>query len=344
MFSKSRSTRIAYVALIFILFAASSFAQTVTPATIESPNQDDTINVVTEEVRLQITAVDADGRPDLTIEKEDVSVLEDGVPQIIRDLKIVPANVLLVLDTDTQITLQKTLNTTRDIALEIVKTLNAEDRIAVLQYGRGVELLQDWTQDKDKINHVLETKLWSGKRGRLSEAMMAASEQFKNVKEGTRNIVFITDGIETPGGKIAFTDAARALNQTGASVHIISYTALVGEATKNRSGLFSNGIINLDFEMRGWYKRYGNRTKENERKLETLAATTGGRILLPESLDAMVKQSTRVVDDIKAQYVLNYTPKRPIAKSPAGEFRRVQVIPRRANLKLLARQGYTVTK
>jgi hypothetical protein len=112
--------------------------------------------------------------------------------------------------------------------------------------------------------------------------------------------------------------------------------------TRNPSITF--GTIDLDRAMRRWYKKYADDTRQSEQQLARIAEDTGGKILLATKSDEMIRQADEVARDIGAQYVVTYTPKRPLASAPSGEYRRVEVASRRVGLRLHSRRGYVVTE
>jgi VWFA-related protein len=330
------------------------------------------VKVFTEEVRLPLVAFDDYGNFDPTLELNDILVMEDGQQQPIKSIRHIPSSVLLVLDVDNQITVAKDTKTTREIALRLLSHLRRGDEVAVLQFGTGVNVLQNWTTDTANIPQVLKTKLYGGKRGRISEAIVAAAAMLKDKPAGSRHVVFITDGIETPGGKVSYADAVKQLIAAQATVHVISYTALVRQAIAERKnpGPVSAGngkmvdpnigapdptmptdisrggarvtllTIDTDRAMRRWYKKYSDSTKTNEQRLTSLVEETGGQILLPTMTDDLLAQADAVSLDIGAQYVVTYRPTRPLASAKSGEYRRIEVAPRRTGLRLRSRRGY----
>jgi VWFA-related protein len=349
--------------------------QTPAPSPTPTPTQEqEQIKVFTEEVRLPVVAFDDYGGFDPSLEMDDLLVLEDGVPQQIRSIQRIPANVLLLLDTGNEITLAKSVDTTRAIALRVLNGLRGEQRVAVMQFNERVELLQDWTTDRTQVATVLKKKLYSGKRSRLSEGVQTAAEKLQETPAGSRHVVIVTDGVETPGGRVVYSEAVKRLIAAQATVHIISYTQLVRQAIDNRnkggilktgdgvqrdgnpggqdptlppgmtrSPSFKIGSIDLDRQMRRWYKRYSDSTKESEKRLISLAGETGGQMLLPTTTEEMLAEGEAVARDIGSQYVITYAPKRPLAESPAGEYRRIEIAARRIGLTLRARRGYIVT-
>jgi VWFA-related protein len=343
-----------------------------TPTPEKPADDQDPLKVFTEEVRLPLVAFDDYGYFDPTLGLDDVLVIEDGVQQQVRSVRHMPASILLVLDVDAQITVGKKTETTREIAKRLLSRVREGDEVAVLQFGNGVEVMQDWTTAAGPVRRVVQTKLSPGKRGRLSEAAVAAASMFKEKPAGNRHVVFITDGVETPGGKVPYADAVKQLYAAQATVHVISYTELVRDAIAgryrkgpvaggdgqqrdqrigapdptmpdgsiNRTPSFRVMTIDTDRAMRRWYKKYAEATKDNERRLTQLAEETGGQLLLPKSADELLAQADAVARDIGAQYVVTYTPKRPLAQAAAGEYRRIEVAPRRTGVRLRTRRGY----
>lgn len=344
-----------------------------TPSPTPQREEQEPVKVFTEEVRLPVVAYDDYGHFDPSVEQNEILVLEDGVPQDIRSIRRIPANILLLIDTSGAVTLAKDIKVTREIALRLVAALRAGDQVSVMQFSDRPELLQDWTTDTQMVARVLKTKLSGTKRERLSEAMLAAVAQLKDRPAGSRHVVLITDGVETPGGKVSYEEAVKQLNAAQATVHVISYTAAVRAAierrnsgggfrggngsqrealsvpdptmppgqTRNSSVTF--GTIDLDRKMRRWYKKYSDDTRQSEERLTRLADETGGRILLATKTDEMIGQADEVARDIGAQYVITYAPKRPLASAPSGEYRHVEVASRRVGLRLRTRRGYVVT-
>lgn len=373
-----RSLLFILFACAFILaFAFSSSAQsgrpTPTPTPTPTEQEPEPVKVYTEEVRLPVFAYDEYGHFDPSLELSDILVLEDNVQQQVRSIRRVPASILLLLDMNNQLTLAKSSATTRDIAMHLVSSLNPGDELAIMQYGDKVDFLQDWTTDKEAVRRVLKTKLYSTKNARFADAIAAASDKLKDKSAGSRHVVIITDGLNTPGGKVNYADAVKELMAAQATVHVISYTALVrksienwskGGSTRGGDGVVRQGIpsgdptmpppiitnptyriatITFDPAMKRYYKKYEADTRESEQRLASLAQETGGQILLPTSQEEIVKQGNEVARDIGAQYVVTYTPKRPLAGGKPGEYRHVEVAARRTGLHLRTRRGYIVT-
>jgi len=89
----------------------------------------------------------------------------------------------------------------------------------------------------------LKNKLISTKRSRISEAIVTASQQFKEQPEGSRHVVMITDGVDSPGAKVDREQAMRTLIAARATVHIISYTEFVRQNRKDKDPTIAIGQL-----------------------------------------------------------------------------------------------------
>jgi VWFA-related protein len=369
------------------------------PQPTPTPRDDqEPVRVFTEEVRLPVVAIDDYGRFDPTLGPKDLIVFEDGVQQEIKSVERDPASVLLLLATGGELNPAMRISTTRDVALRLVSGLQEGDEVAVLQFSNRVEVIQEWTGDRDQVSHILGTKLNSGRGTRLAQAIGAAAAYFIDKPRGNRHVVLITDGVEIPISRASYDDLMKALAasadpkykvewdaavqrlyESQASVHVISYSefgrlALNGKTGKYRgsnspvgsvrsSGIQNSGIdptvppntpgirldptyadgINFDPQMRRLRKAYEKAMKSSEARLSSLADETGARILKPTSTAEMIDRGAEVARDIGAQYVVTYVPKRPLAEAKSGEYRRVQVVPRRSGLTVRSRRGYVAT-
>lgn len=369
--------------LRFVLFSflltTAAFAQaqqkpaTPVPSPTPPESDDERVKVFTEEVRLPVIAVDQFGHYDPTVVPDDLLVLEDGVAQQIKSVRRIPANVLLVLDTGGEVSglggQSKRTSLTKEVAIEFLNRLKEDTWVEVMQFNNSVQLLQSWTRDRPATLKVLKTKVSSGKRARFADAIVAAAEQLKDRPEGSRHVVFITDGVETTGGK---TDRAQALKQLAAAratIHIISYTEYVLQRNKKserletgqlptnhdpittmdptqppgttRSPIFG-ATIRFDPAMRRQKKAYEAEVRKSQELLTQMAEETGGQIFLPKNGDEMVAQAREAAREVGAEYVVTYRPKRPLASADKGEYRRIEVASRRVGLSLRSRRGYVV--
>ena len=380
-------TRYLFLILAVVVLSGYASAQQSKPAASPTPTASPTprpydedekpVRVFTEEVRLPVVALDSYGHFDPTLVVDDVLVLEDGVPQQIRSIRHIPANVLLVLDTGGGDSIgvggaSKSTNLTRAVAADLVRQLPQGSWIEILQANGSSQVLQSWTKDKDAVLEALRKKMVGTKRARFSEAVVTASQQLKDRPEGSRHVVLITDGVDSPGGKVDRAEAMKQLVAARATVHIISYTEFVRQKTENKTTEVTVGgaprptstdpirstdpsqppgqnrspafgvSVRFDPAMRKARKAYENEVRKSQQVLEDVAQETGGKMLLPLNSEQMIAQAGEVAQAIGSEYVVTYRPKRPLAEAQPGEYRRLEVASRRVGLNLQARRGYVV--
>jgi VWFA-related protein len=374
----SRTTGLLVMAMLFSVGATQiSSQEPPKPKPLPSPTpekEQDSVKVFTEEVRLPVVALDAYGHYDPTLELDDVLVLEDGVIQQLRSVRHIPANVLFVLDTGGESSgmggMSKSTSLTRQVASQLVSKLQEGASIAVIQSGNKAEMLQPWTTDKNAVLKTLRSKIISAKRSRISEAIVDASVQMSERPEGSRHVVMITDGVDSPGGKVDREQALKKLVAARATVHIISYTEFVRQKDERNNSSIVAGPrppnsdpiratdptqppgqtrspsysvrIKFDPAMRKLRKAYEAEVKKSEQALKNVAEETGGKMILPLNSEEMLAQANDVARAIGAEYVVTYRPKRPLAEASPGEYRRIEVASRRVGLSLQSRRGYIV--
>jgi VWFA-related protein len=348
------------------------------PSQKPGDDQQEPIKVSVEEVQIPIAAYDRYGRLDPTVQLNDVLILENGVRQEGRSVRRVPASVLLLLDTGGDINSAKNIRATREIARNLVSSLNQQDQISVMQFNGKVELLQDWTTDRSQATHVLDTMLLSGKGSALSPGLSAAVDQFRSQPIGSRHLVLITDGVETASTKPRRAEAIKHLLASNAVLHVISYRlvsrASIDEAlrvVRNRDKSITpddafNSLppddhgpvvggspsrlrqlhkpggktFDLDPLRRRQIKQYEEAMIEGELLLTSLSKETGGNISLPESLGQMIDDGAKVAHLIDAEYLVTYRPSRALSTAAKDEIRKVEIVSRRVGLNIVSRRSY----
>lgn len=365
-------------ALFVLLLAAPLCAQSgVRPRPTPKPDEEETESIFIEEVRIPVFAFDEKGNFESTLAADDVLVVEDNVPQQVKSVRRTPASVVLLLGTGWDLDPIVRANTTSAVALSVIRNLREGDSLAVVQYNGKVDTLQGWTGDKVEAARTVRSKLVSGEGSNLSRGMKRAVELLSERPVGNRHLVIITDGIDTAGSK-DYEDAKRRLIASQTTLHVISYTEVAREgmkqpwwkvppekpgATQARvdqttvgidptrpPGMRGPGInphdvnsgITFDPALRRRRKEAEREMQRGEARLRTLTEETGGRLLQPDSEEGMSVEAAGVAREIDSQYVVTYSPKRPLRKAAPTEYRRIHVGARRQGLTLRARTGYVV--
>jgi len=375
---KVNSLTLRFLMLFVILLAAARVGAQVLP--VPSPqatppgDSQEKIRVFTEEVVIPVTAYDDSGHLSFALNPPDILVFEDDVRQEVRSIRRIPANVLLLLDTGGELNPEMSLSSTKDIATALISILRTGDRVAAIQFGSHLELLEGWTTDREHLIRAINTKLISGKRPQLIKALFAAALRLKEVPAGTRHIVLITDGVDSSGDSEALTEAIRQLLVANVTVHVIGYGALGRKKIDKQNPLvlitnqkrksakdiadelmYPNQqdykkwkkiyvVVDTDFAMRKQRDDYKEATRKSELWLQSLAQETGGLVFIPRSVAEMIPRAKEIAREIDSQYVVSYRPKRPLALATEEEYRQINVAPGVIGLHVRARRGYVAAK
>ena len=351
-------------------------ASTPPPVQPTQSSQQESVKVFTEEVVLPVKVTDLRGRFDPTVDKDELLILEDGVPQQIMSARQVPADVLLLISTAGDLNPAMKANISKEVAAHFVSRLKAGDRIALVQYGRDVQTIQNWTGDLNAAAHAIQTKLSSNSGANLAEALAEAVERFAETKAGNRHLVLITDGVdvspdELSEGEKRLEPEIKVLLAQSVTVHIVSYAGMGRKAMWKSQPLFEvtgqkrktaadvaleifkpigsewekpriRLYVDTDFQMRFRRMEYLKAMKEGERWLRQFAFETGGTIFVPPSVAGMLVNVEEIAGNVDSQYVITYKPKRSFASGVEGEYRRIEIAARRVGLVVSARRGYVV--
>ena len=342
-----------------------------------TPEDEEAERVYVEEVRLPVFAYDEKGRFDPGLGVDDVLVVEDDVPQQVKSVRRTPASVVVVLGTGWDLDPIVRANTTRDVALSVIENLREGDRLAVVSFSGRVDTLQGWTGDRAQASRAVRSKLASGSGSNLSRALRRAVEMLAEQPIGNRHLVLVTDGIDTAGSK-EYDEAVRRLIASQTTLHVISYTEVAREQIKQPwwkappeapgaaqaradqatvgidptrppgmrgSGINPPGVnsgVRIDPALRRRRKEAEREMQRGEARLKTLTEETGGRLRQPDSVEGMSVEAASVAREIDSQYVITYSPRRPLRRAAATEYRRLHVGARRQGLTLRTGRGYVV--
>jgi VWFA-related protein len=355
--------KVSFVHLCLALTLVACFhlavaAQTPTP-TPERP-----VKVVTEEISLNVMARDRYGKFVARLKPDDLLIVEEGVPQTITSMRRVPANVLLLLDTGGDLSYAKTTPMTRITSKILIDNLSRDDSVAVMQYNNKVEVLSEWTKDREAVFDSLNKRLFSGKQSRFSEGLNRAVELFGSRALENRHLVLISDGLDSVSDESATELAFRNIMAANITVHVISYTqleqqraakalerirfgkgdtkprvpehifdslvrslAIKEEARRYVRSMNSSErivVVTLDNQRIRFVRNKHAAWGESQKNMQLLANDTGGLFHAPEGIETMWKFAAEIANAVGSQYVITYSPTTQI-DSTGMQSRKVRV-------------------
>jgi hypothetical protein len=198
----------------------------------------------------------------------------------------------------------------RPIAREFVEILlrqfAPQDHIAIIQYADRVEMLQDWTRNREEAIRALRAGFRAGLKARFYDALTLAAARLQNTPVGRRVLMLVTDGLDSASVS-AKQSAFENIMATGASIYVVSWTKIIiGEARQSRKNRRNSlGILSLNHG--GNIKRYSEEADKVIEELKKLTDKSGGDFWLPLTVsDFALKKPHTLVSQIDSEYTLTY--------------------------------------
>lgn len=364
-----RSIAVAFAGVC--IFSASAAAQSGRVQATPTPTpSDDTVKVVTEEIKLNVLAFDENGDFFRDVTAKDLVITENNIIHLPESVRRIPANVLIVMDTGGELRSMKSLDTTRKTAFGLVNALRPGDAVSLLQYSDKAEIVSEWTEDRGATTDAIK-KTKFGRRSAFVEALKLATDYLTKAGLDNKHLVLITDGTDSFGRSSEKFDAMQRLLTTDITVHVLSYTSMEAADIEPRTKGISNtpppkampdeiaatlpngvkdkGVkigptINLDRTLINKMKARKTDLKTAEEQLEKLAVNTNGEFILPIGVDEMKEKAALVARMIDSSYVVTYTPKFPVAETRGITERTIDVTSRRPGLVVQARRKLLIDR
>lgn len=271
--------------LAILLAAAPILAQTETKIVVDS-----TLVVI------PVTVTDPTNRFVLGLEKEDFTILEDGVPQRITHFsgEDAPLSVGIVVDTSGSMGLK--MDTSHRAVTEFLKTMNAQDEAFLIQVADKAEIVQGFTGDMSEIEDHMKT-LRSGGLTALLDAVELGVREMKKAKNPRKAVVIVSDGGDN-NSRYTATDIKDVVKE--ADTQIFAF------------GVFDPVI----------FPQLSAEEVSGPRLLAQIADQTGGRAFGAAQFSQLPGIAEKIAIELRNQYVLAYA---PTNNERDGKYRKVEV-------------------
>jgi VWFA-related protein len=332
----------------------------------QQPAEKPIARIETREVAVPLVAYDAHGNYVDDLEPKDVIVLEDGEFRPATRLKREPANIVLILDTSNEIGTFKngpterfpasnekpvweaaksyqilSRPTAREFADKFVSRLSPQDQIAIIQYHDRVQLIQDWTSDRNRALDALRSKYRVGVKSTFLDALKLAAEKLQTREQGRRVIVLVSDGLDS-NSKTGRSKAMVELEKSKATIFVLGWT----EALKREVEIAANWAYTHEQHSSATMERVVELRRHLPKldaaavELRQLAESSGGEMWLPATHDDLIASWKTLAGEIGAQYSLSFLTER---KPSLEDDRRIEVLPARPGLTLRSRRSLRIS-
>jgi VWFA-related protein len=326
--------------------------------------KDSTFSTDVNLVSVYATVRDSKGRIVRNLSKDDFSLSEDGRPQTIRYFSQESGLPLtLGLLVDTSMSQRRVLGKERDASYRFLDQVLREDKdqAFLIHFDREVELLQDLTPSRKKLESALGQMqapelqrppggggVYGGGGGRggrgggggghrgggtsLYDSVLLASDELMKKQSGRKAVIALTDGVDN-GSKVTLTSAIESAQRADTLV----YSILFADADAYGGGGFGGGRYGGHRGGGGGYPgRQGSRVN-GKPILQQLSRETGGGFFEVSKKQPIEKIYEQIEEELRNQYSLGYTSHQ--AAGGAG-YRKIRITTKQSGLAVQARDGY----
>jgi VWFA-related protein len=303
-------------------------------------NSDDVVRVETNLTNVFFTAADKQKRFVSTLKKEDVRVLEDGVPQEIfafQPNSDLPLSIAILIDCSGSE--ERTLPMEKDAARSFLESVlrPEKDEAAVVTFTGEVTLEQGLTGNMARLRRAIDDVRFVPPAGYLgggvvvggtppisgTQQILAGSTAIWDAIWATSNELLSASAEHTRRAMILLTDGQDTISQ-------VRMQEAINRALKADALIYSIGI--------GDRYEYGI----DEGALKKISEQTGGRAFFPNNERDLTNAFAQIERDLRERYLIAYSSSN---KMRDGSYRKVSIeivnpAVRKDNLKLNYRPGY----
>jgi VWFA-related protein len=271
-----------------------------------------TLHQDVDEVLLNCTVVDENGKPVMDLKQEDFRVWEDGTPQATNSFQHQDLPVSMGIVVDNSGSMRDKRGAVNSAALDLLRSSNPKDSAFIVNFSDRAFLDQGFTSDISLLNRGL-AHFDSQGTSAVYDAVAASADQLsKYAKQPKQALLIISDGADN-ASRLSLDQAIRRVQNLGGPVVYtigLLFDAEPVEAQRARSAL------------------------------DMLSAETGGVAYFPHSLGDVDAIAQDIARDIRNQYVVGYHSSKP---SSIEGYRSIHVevrAPRHGRLVVRTKKGY----
>ncbi len=331
-------------------------------------------------VALPVTVRDKHGQIVRNLTKDDFVLQEDGRPQVIKyftqDTNLPLTLGLLV---DTSLSQRNVLDQERNASKVFLDQMltDAKDKAFLIHFDREVELLQDLTSSRDKLQAGLELlhtpqldrngggssdpqssdppsspgsgagqpQTHRGSGTLLYDAIFLASNELMKKQQGRKALIVLSDG-DDRGSKESLQSAIEAAQRADTVVYSILFAdnhqdsngfGHQGGGMGRHGGGFPGGVW-PGGGGGGGRSRYPQEARPDGKKiLDQISKETGGRLYEVSKKQAIDQIYDTIAEELRTQYNLGYRPEKGNAE---GGYHKISLMAKPKDLVVQTRDGY----
>jgi len=332
-------------------------------------------------VNVLATVLDKHGQIVNNLTKDDFKLQQDGQPQTIHYFtKVTDMPLTLGLLVDTSASQRRLIEQERVASYSFLNNLmrpDDKDKAFVIHFDWEVELLQDLTSSRQKLEPALE-KLdnpqfapgptargggggggypggGGGGRGGgggghhgggtdLYDAVFLASDEVARKIQGRKALIILSDGVDT-GSKVSLDRAIETAQRSNTLVYSILYAdpdayghqGYPGMGGGHHGGWGGGGMGRYPGGGGGYPPQQRQSPADGKKVMERIARETGGRFFEVSKKQPIDQIYSQIEQELRNQYSLGYTPDKAVA---GPGYHKIAVTTSNRDLTVQTREGY----
>jgi len=246
------------------------------------------------------------GQVPLSLTREDLTIVEDGVPQSVDVFQeaVLPVTFMLALDSSGS--MKRSAEQAREAAREFIAAMRPEDQVGMILFSDKSNLVHVPTEKREYSLKAVDGYVAEGGTA-LYDALYDSLAQLATV-QGRRVVVVVTDGRDEnatstgPGSLQKWDEVLQKLEQTEATVYAV-------------------GV--------------GNQVDRT--RLQQLARKSGGAAYFPTTASSLAADYHKILDELRRRYIIGYE---STNHTRDGRWRAVEIRTREKGVEIRSRGGY----
>jgi VWFA-related protein len=339
-----------------------------------------TIAVDVRVVTMPVTVRDKHGKIVRDLTKDDFTLQEDGRPQTIKyfsqDANL-PLTLGLLVDTSRSQT--NVLDAERNASHTFLDQMmvKEKDKAFLIHFDREVELLQDLTSSREKLQAAIDLLKTQSDRDsndpnnsddsrsggsdshhhggtQLYDAVYLASNELMKKQQGRKALIILTDGVDR-GSKTYLESAIESAQRADTVIYSIYFAdSHRDEGQRRPGGMGRGGGGGWPGGGGGWpgggggypgggggrgggQRRSDEPHTDGKKILQRVSKETGGAFFEVSKKETVGQIYDNIVEELRTQYNMGYTPDK--SSDPSG-YHHIQLAVKRKDMTVQTRVGY----
>jgi Ca-activated chloride channel homolog len=246
------------------------------------------------------------GQVPLSLTRDDLTVVEDGVEQSIDVFQeaVLPVTFMLALDASGS--MKRSAGEAQEAARQFITAMRPEDKLGTILFSNKADLIHVPSERRDYALKAIDSYVADGGTT-LYDALYDSLAQLGPV-EGRRVVVVVTDGRDEnaasngPGSLRTWEEVLQKLEQTDAAIYAVGIGSRVDRA-----------------------------------RLQELARKSGGAAYFPTTVSSLAADYNKILDELRRRYIIGYE---STNRTRDGRWRSVDIRTREKGVEIRSRGGY----